>query len=109
MPKMQKRGAAMAYINSISENKTRAIHSKAHSDMDYKMDRRYFAMWTYKEGDKGPDRNPTQTILIEKDIAIALRDALDRFINTIDAETEIRRRYNNILNHFLELNQPPAD
>lgn len=70
----------MALVVNVRENNLKPIATKSSTYMDYQILRNYFSIWTYRQNDPNREVGATQNIQLELDMAIVLRDALNRFI-----------------------------
>lgn len=73
----------MALVDRIFENKRKSLGYSSHTQMEYNMNRMYFAVWTYREKDTTRTAPASQNILIDKEKAIQLRDAFNQFIQML--------------------------
>jgi hypothetical protein len=85
-PKLNKKQGGkhiMALVDRIFENKRKSLGYSSHTQMEYNMNRMYFAVWTYREKDTTRTAPASQNILIDKEKAIQLRDAFNQFIQML--------------------------
>ena len=70
----------MAIIDVIRKT-DKKITANSHTVMDYNYNDEFFSMWSYKSGDLYGDYGTKQSLQFNKEIALELKNALEKFCN----------------------------
>ena len=73
----------MAIIKSLIHDSSKKVPRQTETAADYNSDGEYFSIWSYRNGDIRRNGNCPQNMQFDKEMAITLRDALNRFIQGV--------------------------